>query len=414
MGASPDTTTFEGEVGGALERFQGALGRCAAKVMGGAEWRPADLARRTGLDTKLAWKVHKIVASDGAMACGPYVPGRRGLSIMAEALGDSGASGADVATLNDAAEEFLSLVRRHGGSRRAFDALLAEHADSGAERSDLEQRRLAYEGSSYIWGVRAATNLATFIVHPSEDPERLDIALIRGVYDLQRVRRKVPWRVARMFFKSQQKGVRRVEQREALDPSRRGAPVTEELPLVEEFCSKPLPEYERIESAQGVVEYQLAEAPVGTQGSVTCVMGEVVRSCQSRYADDDTPLRIRFGLRTPAELGVVDLLMHQDLFHRAAPRVQLMSDLFAGEGTAPHQTSDELPAPERLEMVGTDLKRAGIREAPEYVSLLERSLGWLGWDPGGFDIYRYRMAYPPIPTTLMYIYDAALARRPGG
>ncbi|MEZ6243176.1 MAG: hypothetical protein R3B57_09045 [Phycisphaerales bacterium] len=409
---SPSTTTFEGEVGRALAEFQDALGVCATAVMGDGDWRPADLARRTGLDTKLAWKLHRILSSEAAMACGPYVPGRRGLSIMAEALAEAGAPREKVAELNEAAETFLSLVRRHGGSRRAFDALLAEHGESGAERSDLEQRRLAYEGSSYIWGVRAATNLATFIVAPSEEKDMLDIALIRAVYDLQRVRKKVSWRLARMFFQTPQKGVRKVERREAINPKRRGTPVTEELPLLDEFCTSPMPEYERIESAQGVVEYQLAEAEVGTQGSVTCVMGEVVRACQTRYSDDETPLRIRFGLRTPAELGVVDLLMHQDLFHRAAPRVKLMSDLFAGEAHSPYQVADELPTPERLEVLGADVRRAGLREAPEYVAMLERSLEWLGWEREAFDIYRFRMAYPPIPTTLMYIYDAALARRP--
>jgi len=414
VGASPDTTTFEGEVGPALEKLQGLLGRCAAAVMGGEDWRPADLARRTGLDTKLAWKVHRIVSSGEAIACGPYVPGRRGLAIMAASLAEAGAARGDVAALDEAAEAFLSLVRRHGGSRRAFDALLAEHGESGAERSDTEQRRLAYEGSSYIWGVRAATNVATFIVAPNEDPEMLDIALIRAVYDLQRVRRKVSWRLARMYVQPPRKGARTAERREAIDPRRRGTPVTQELPLIDEFCTSPMPEYERIESAQGMVEYQLAEAPVGTRGSVTCVMGEVVRACQARYSEDETPLRIRFGLRTPAELGVVDLLMHQELFHRAAPRVKLMSDLFAGEAHSPYQAADELPTPERLEMLGTDVRRAGLREAPEYVALLGRSLGWLGWDREAFDIYRFRMAYPPIPTTLMYIYDAALARRPGG
>jgi hypothetical protein len=151
---------------------------------------------------------------------------------------------------------------------------------------------------------------------------------------------------------------------------------------------------------------------VGKRGRFDLITGEVMRSVQPRYAEPgDPPLRTRFGVRVPTQLAVFDVLMHREMFNRAAPRVSMLSDLFASELGSQHQPADELPNPPELEVLRATPDHLGLDDAPGYADAVDETLGVLGWAPEAFDVFRVRVEYPAVPTTVVMEFDSESARR---
>lgn len=371
---------------------------------------PAELSRDLGLDTKLGWKLHWLLLSADPFAAALFVPGRAGIGIVADGLRRGGASAGKVAAVETAGEAFHRCVTRHAENRAGFDTLLGAHASD--DRASVEHRRLAYQGARSIWGIESRVNMLTYIVRPSEDGEDMDVVSIRGIFGCQRLREHVPWRVGRTVMRKPETGVSASFRREPVDPSLRGRAPGDELPVLAAYCSDPLPAIDRVPGPHGAVEFQLGPGPVGKRGQFDLVTGEVVRSMQPRFAEaGDPPLRMRFGVRIPTRQAVFDVLMHRSMFARTAPRVVVLSDLFASELGSRHQPADELPGVPELESLRASPERLAIDDAPRFADAVDETLAVLEWGPEGFDVFRVRVPYPAVPTTMVMEFDPGAARR---
>lgn len=404
-----DDNSFQSEVRAVV----GELRRTIRAALGESETdparAPAELSRDLGLDTKLGWKLHWLLSNTDPFSAALFVPGRGGIRIIAAGLARAGADEAVVRAVEAAGEAFHRCVTRHAENRASFDTLLAAH--NSDERSALEHRRLAYQGSRYVWGIECRANLLAYIVHPSANGDTMDVATMRGIIGCQRLRAHVPWRVGRTTM-HRPDGVHSDFKREPVDPALGSMPAGDELPVMRAYCSDPLPPINRVPGPHGAVEFQLGPGPVGKRGRFDLVTGEVVRAIQPRYAEaGDPPLRTRFGVRIPAQLAVLDVLMHRDMFHRATPRVSMLSDLFASELGSGHQPADELPNPPELEVLRASPDRMGVDAAPRWADAVDETLSALDWSPESFDVFRVTVAYPAVPTTVLMEFDAAAARR---
>ncbi len=409
--ASSPESSFESEVRAVIADLRHAVLAALGDQPDAAIRAPAELSRDLGLDTKLGWKLHWMLSNEDPFAAALFVPGRAGIGLIAEGLDRAGADRKSVDAVRKAGEAFHACVTRHADNRAGFDVLLS--AQSTEERSTIEHRKLAFQGIRSVWGIECVANLMTYVLHPSASGDEIDVALLRGIIGCQRLRRDVPWRVARMTVRKTE-GVESGFRREAVDPSLRGTDPGEEIPLLKAYCSDPPPAIERAPSTLGAVEYMLGPGPVGKRGRFDLVMGEVSRSLKSRYVEDgEDPLRTRFALRIPAQQAVFDVFMHRDLFSRARPRVSIVSDLFAGIAGPSVPVDDELPGPPELEVLRAHPTELAVEAFPRFADAVDEALGTLGWAPESFDVFRVRMPYPPVPTTLVMSFDSAsAARRP--
>jgi len=370
---------------------------------------PAELSRDLGLDTKLGWKLHRLLSDEDPFAGALFVPGRAGVGLIVEGLGRVCPEQVVLSRVQEAGDRFQRCVAHHADNRAGFDVLLSVQTND--ERSSIEHRKLAYQGVRSVWGLESVANLMTYLIHPSAEGDMMDVASIRGIIGCQRLRENVPWRIARTTMRRPD-GVESRFQREAVDPAMRGADPGDELPILRNYCSEPLPSIQRVPSPLGAVEYQLGKGPVGKQGRFDLVIGEVARSVQSRFANPgDPPLRARFAVRIPAQLVVFDVMMHRDMFGRATPKAKMVSDLFATDLGSQPQPQDEIPG-----VLGPQTLRASpdvlaIEACPRYADAVDEAMGTLGWAPESFDVFRVRMPYPPVPTTLVLEFDSAVARR---
>jgi hypothetical protein len=390
-----------------LDHLRGAVATILSAVPELTTPRPVDIAERLGIDNKLAWKIANVVDGEDPFKAARYIPGTAAFRIFLRAAASRDVPKAMIASAKAAFGSYRDLVDTHAGSRHAFDMMLAGHAHEERVRADLEHRRLMFLGSSYVWGLQARVVLRTDLLAPSDDPMMFDAATIRGFIDLRRLRPDVPWRIARGYSADDAGGIHTSFVREALAAELNGASLGHDAPLMPAFCSRPLPEYRRVDAPGGTIEYELVEGAVGNTGILTCVTGELLRRVEPRYRTGtyhDISQMLR--MRTPCELAIFDVLIHRSLFgRRIEPKLVVYSDLFAEQTGPRYRTCDVLPTEEQVEYLGMDLEAAEMGDVPRYSEMVRCALDRGGWDAKQFDVFRVRMRYPPIPVNLIITHD---------
>ena len=402
----PDHSLFEDHVLQVIARLRRALAAVVESLpVNGA--RAVDLTEALRIDMKLAWRIVRVISDGDLFGAARHVPGAAGFKIFTRAAARQGVSKGLIAAAEAAFGSFTELVHTHAGSRKAFDMMLAAHAQEDRMRADLEHRRQMFDGNSYVLGVQAGAKLRLDILAPSADPMFFDFATVRGFVDLRRLRPNVPWRIAR-GYSADDAGDTHVDfVREPLDVKGMAGEELEGLPLLSEFCSKPLPQCRRINGPHGVMEYELVEGAVGNTGILTCVTGELIRSCEPRYRTEDYhEIAQMFCMRTPSELAIFDVLIHRELFGRhVEPKLFLYTDLFADRVAPRYRDCDLLPAGEEVEYLGMGPDVLETSDVPRYLEMAQFAFERCGWDGAQFDAYRVRMKFPPIPATMIIKHD---------
>jgi hypothetical protein len=410
---NPDklSSDFAGQAEHDVARVRTAIARVIAGIPDFTYRRPSELAEKLGLDPKLAWNLGRCVDVADPFASARYLPGPTGARTFIRAARRCQVNDDTLTAAREAFESFHKLVTLHAGTRKCFNAMAAGLSTAERERSDVENRRLTFEGNRYIWGVQARTVFRINIVHPSSDGLTWDLATVRGTIDFQRMRPNVAWRFARTSSVDTSNTTYRGTRRESLDPR-----TNDGIPLLTEFCSQPLPEFRLATGSHNEDEFEFVASSVGNTARITCVTGEVLLSVEPLHRTELHPeFCSLFRVRTPAEVLVFDMLLHRSLFPTVEPiRAELYSDLFgAGPGPDLHyQPCDCLPLHEPVVELGPAASAAHSMDIPRYADLLQYTFERVGWNPQDFDLLRLRMQYPPIPTTVAL--RRPLPELPGG
>ncbi len=365
--------------------------------------RPSAIARSLGIDKTLAWKLSRFVEDADPLKAVRHMPGPGGLEIVLRAAAARGVTDGRVVAVREADQRLRAFVRRSAGDRRSFETMIARDGRR-AGRMELEQRRDYFRAGSSIWGVRARLQLLTLALRPSEHEEGLlDVIQLGGLVDFERLRTDTPWIVRRLRASNDSETRMFRARREPLD----GEGVLREgtLPLMHAFCSRPLPELNQFEAANGWVYDELAPGEVGREAAVTCVTGEVHRAVLPHVRhEENTAGRYTLTVRTPVEAVVFDVLLHESLSHFGAAQMRvygLLEDRPHAGGAAANahtlyepEAAAELGSPAVVQTPRMSRYSALVREA------LTRA-GWGGLD--GFRGYRTELEYPPSPCDLTMV-----------
>src|SRR5207237_2310426 len=127
-----------------------------------------------------------------------------------------------------------------------------------------------------------------------------DLVRIQGLIGLVRTRPNVRWPFAQLLVRDED-GSRRSFAREplAMTPAVKRTGV----PLLEEYCSKPLPNVQRRPGNMGMVEDELLPGEVGQTGAADVITGEILREVAPALAEKKgETVHFGTGVRTPSEL----------------------------------------------------------------------------------------------------------------
>lgn len=396
--SAPD---FEHEAQTVISSLRRAVGDLLDRLPIPSPAGPTELGRRLGIDTKLAWKITRLLQANDLFEAGLFVPGAMAARRFLDAAAAQ-ADGPQVAEARARFAQFEDLARSHAGDRRSLDLMLAGQRAGAARQAELELRKSAYQANGFLWGVQARVQLKTAIVAPAADGERIDAAVINGFFGLRRIRPRAPWRISSAYSVDDDGQVHTGFDWRPLDPALGEHDPATGPPLVSRFCSDPLPPMEVATGEAGAVQYAFRGGPVGRRGAVDCVIGEVLGGVEPRFRQPGYEVHgVFLRLNTPCELAVLDLLVHRELFPEFAPRIHCFSGLYSGELFKRHLAADELPLSEPLVRIGTGADFPRLAEMPRYRELIRFSFDALRWDPDAFDLHRIQIPLPPTPTVLV-------------
>ena len=189
--------------------------------------------------------------------------------------------------------------------------------------------------------------------------------------------------------------------RETVDPDAHKSGV--DLPLMLDFCTPTIPQFREITGAFGNRELEFLPDSVGYKSRFTCVTGEIIRAIEPRYrAPDYGTLRLAFPIRTPAEVLIFDSFIHRDLFKdNERFTAKLYSDLFAGGPKFRYEESDQLPFSADVTYLGNGALAGATPDIPRYNQAVQAVFDKCGVNGEDFDLYRLRLDFPPISTTIL-------------
>ncbi len=381
-GVLDPTAAFEKDAREVLTEVRSAFGTLLEAIPGSVR-RAAELQRRLGLDSALAWQVHRASTVIDALAVGRHLPGQAALNRVLDATRSVGVPEAAVEGAARAYSRFLELVEHHAGDRRSFDSMLASLTESGREQTDLKQRRAAFRANSHIWGLQARVLVATTIFYPGD--HSVDVLQITGAVDLRPLRPDVSIRYSGLLRVMQDTSESKSEVvMNAFDGQDPG--------LIEAFCTRPLPELGFRRVATGHVEMTITPRGLGRSGTVTffrrlLAHSPIQNEPEQRYASNNL-------VTVPAELQLVDVLVPQDWVDRAGARSSSFGARHDPKLYTQQLPEDELAPPAPVEYLGRGLECLRTPDVARYPTLIEHVMDGLGWNAERLDAFRILVRYP--------------------
>lgn len=401
---------FEADSRATISEVREAFAAAIEAVCGGKP-RAQDVATAFGLHRKLGWQVWNVAYADDSLLAIRLMPSDHGMDVWIAAARRAALPSDVLERLERAPAVFRELLAKHANDRETLELLTQSQDTISDEATEQRWRKQAFNGNSFVFGVRAKALLSAAFLHPSARPHYFDMVRVQGLIGFMRTRPNVRWPFAQSIVQSGADDHQRLPHREALMPSPDvpgGA-----VPLMREFCSQPPPAVQRRIGDSGLLEDEVLPGPVGQTGECTVVTGELIREVAPTYrTHDDEVAMFATGVRTPGELLICDHFVHRDLFPGVSRELRVYSELAS---TISRDERDRLPASEKLLHLGRGLGRVRTAELPRYGDILNYVFQRTGWRADEFDVFRIRMGYPPIPVSVMVRHDmpappAAIAR----
>ena len=326
---------------------------------------------------------------------------------FARAAGKKGVPATMVEDLVRSLQDFDELIRTEAGDRSGFDAIVASWLPEVRGEFELRRKQAIFRAMSQLKGKAAHTYIATPIVYPTRDGERLDLVWIFAYLQLQRLRPGVAVtfasrRIARPHGDATTQRVRHPKTLDGQDIQ--GADGL----LLPEYCSQPTPKL-KVRATGDIAEYSLADMRYGRRSMTDLVIAEVNESELPRFVPPE-PKRKRFfytDISTPVELLVFDALIHEDVLGPSDPSL-LIYDTGA-KGTAdvndPSRDGDRLDLQESIQRLGNGVDHCRISEAPWYVELLKNVCTKMNWDASKLKAFRTRIEYPLYGSQIAIAYE---------
>jgi hypothetical protein len=361
--------------------------------------KPQEVARRLGINRNLAWKLTKVIQSQGSIAALNYLPGSQGMALALKAFAGEIGQVEAIARVNSALEAFEAVATRHAGDRERLELTLESMGELERDSKAENGRELAFRGNSSVWGVQARLRFSSVFLAPSKDkPGHLDYLGVGGVFGFRRLNPGVRWRLAVSNFHDDKglplPGLAGFSEFEEKSPG--DTPM-----LIREFSSPNLPPIEVVKHADGR-EIVLPAGPVGIVPSFDCCLGYIwrglpaYRDSNNQYGSTAVPISL------PVESLLFDLIVHKDVPLAGRPEALVYGFPHGGAESPTAQTPSNLMnlRQEILELPSRPVTVA-TAQLPNYTKIANRVYEKMGWNAEEFVGLRLQIAFPPMSTRVV-------------
>ncbi|MCA9312380.1 MAG: hypothetical protein KDA21_14295, partial [Phycisphaerales bacterium] len=343
----------------------------------------------------LTWNMAKLMLAEDGLAAVPHIPGNSSIERFLKATEGRVANKKLVSAVRDATRGFERVIEEHVGDRATLDLVidgLPSPDSTGLEQS----RKRAYLGNSGIYGVQTKVSLQSCLLAPNpDDPDQLDIVMLRGLIGVRRLRPSVRLPLIRT---RQWSDAGQAIGSEPWVPIEEGAT----SPVLSRFNQGDVPHAEAV-AVDGGTDYVIHPGPIGNRGAFDWYFGDMIRSGACRYrTDNDATGEFGLVIASPTETLVFDLIAHRDLSFvldaECAVHAHLYTDRQVG---GRFNDATLLPIHQRAVALPGSPPAVATRLVPRYREIHDYVFKRLGWDPKAFCGVRLEMKYPPLDSTVM-------------
>lgn len=393
---------FRGDTIDAVTRIRDAYARILETKCPGSKAVTA-VSDAFGIHRKLAWQVVKVAYADDPFVATRHMPPTRSVALWLQSAADAGVDPTLIEHARDALDHLEGVIQTHARSRSEFEMLVESVALSDDAQADIQTqekwRQHAFMGNSYTLGVQCSVLMSLNVLMPSEDrAEHFHSAQIRGLMGYRQTRPGVRWVVNQSVVLDDDNKAQFAMTRHPLDPD--AADRFGGVPVIPAFCSDPVPELRRVRTDHDMVQDELMPGEVGRTGQRTLVTGELLRNVAPTYATSEGK-RAHFGVavRIPTEMLQFDLFVYKGLFGAVQRELRVFSELVSAITFDEH---DAIRVSDQIKHLGTGVSLAQAPDIAGYPDLARSVFTRLGADPNEYELYRVRMAYPPMPASVVY------------
>ncbi len=156
---------------------------------------------------------------------------------------------------------------------------------------------------------------------------------------------------------------------------------------------------------------ELISQGLGKGAATTFIGGHLVRGAIPRYRDEGNPIGANFvRVRIPSEVVLLDLLIREDTYGALTPTTYARAEHC---GELPYlrilDGAMQLDPREPVAYLGKGCSVLYTPDVPGYAELGRYVFERLGADPEQFDLYRCRVEYPVLPSTVAMAFDLPAA-----
>lgn len=368
---------------------------------------PRKLERDLKIDYLLAWQVHKVANNTDPVAIGPAIPKPVSMARFFSAVEQVGVPQSVVQRARVAYDAFGVFVGKHAGEspkngpgagnrmsgRAAFDAMIGRMDSDASKTLSLSHRRSAYKANSFTWGVQAHVTFNSCILHPAKSPELTDAVLVAGLLGAHPLRADVALHL-----------MLRPEAR-----AYQARPVattysSNELTVLDDFSTKPLPKLETQYVDDDKVETFLRCDGVGRRASIDIVTAQLLAGAPNRHLE--TQHGSAKSIMIPSQVLIHDLLVPRGWTAPESAAVSTHGHTALFERVFRALPRHQLPIKESVEHLGNDIASLEVRDLPSCPAIVTKVLQDMGWNDTIFDIYRCRVQYPIMHTLVHMRVDA--------
>ncbi len=356
------------------------------------------MSRQLDLSYNIVWPISRFITAEDIVAATCEVLGRAKFSLMCDACEELGAAPDTVETARLATEKLNKMIKLCAGSRDNFIILLGGLVDEDVTERQEAMRKQAFIVNSSLWGIQARFNFKTVIFAPNaEHPDYLDAIRLYGMIDFRRLR-NVPWPLYRLHGYNDDGSIREGTSNPIETP-----PTSHpELPLLEGFCSTPIPNIQAVDRPYGK-RLDLCEGPIGRAGETSCVIADRLLVQQTPYKEPgyNEVIGGLLELVTPVENVMFDIFVPKDFPGDEDPQAHLVDRLSSSRGFDPTNfESRDLPFTAKVQKLESSISGCATDRYPAYLDLLAHVMGRTRLSIMDFVGYRIMMPYPQIPTAL--------------
>ncbi len=277
-GTNPASLEAGSEIQERIEHLGGELAAALSTVLGEVPDRgvgPQMLANVLGITVATASRLLKALSQERSVAILQLIPGPNPLRRVVESARAHGLSEATAEKALARIEEFDLLIREVAGDRSSFKAVLSTWLPGERREFEAARRQSVFKAMCELNGVSCDLDLNSILLHPSEEPGKLDLVDVKALLGIDRMRPDAVVHLSTQAIgvNGERGGVERTPSN--LD----GEPATDGLHSVrlDAYCSaRPAPL--SVLNQRGHVLYSLGPTGFGPSSTVDLVLAEVNRA----------------------------------------------------------------------------------------------------------------------------------------